>query len=63
MNNVKMSIKGKILHLEVDLSKTQGPSSTGKTEIIATTRGNAPLPDQPDIMVGLNVYRYVVPRK
>jgi hypothetical protein len=63
MNNVKLTVKGKTLHIEVDLTKTQGPSSTGKTEIIATTRGNVQVPEHHEVLVGLNVYKYMEPRK
>ena len=56
MKNVEMSIEGSILTIKVDLSKEFGPSSTGKTIIIASTEGNVTVPDRQE-KVGLNVYR------
>lgn len=56
MKNVEMSVSGNILTITVDLSKAFGPSSSGKTTIIASTEGNFPLPGRTEV-VGLNVYR------
>ena len=56
MKNVEMSVAGSILTITVDLSKEFGPSSSGKTTIIASTEGNVTVPDR-DEKVGLNVYR------
>jgi len=38
------------------LTQEFGPSSSGKTIIIASTEGNFPLPGRTEV-VGLNVYR------
>ena len=51
-----MSVNGSVLTITVDLTKDFGPSSSGKTIIIASTEGNALLPGRTEI-VGLNVYR------
>ncbi len=56
MKNVEMSVNGTILTITVDLTKEFGPSSSGKTIIIASTEGNSRLPER-DEVVGLNVYR------
>jgi hypothetical protein len=56
MKNVDMKVEGSTLIIRVDLSKEFGPSSTGKTTIIASTEGNVSIPDR-DEKVGLNVYR------
>ena len=56
MKNVEMSVNGNILTITVDLTKDFGPSSSGKNTIIASTEGNARLPER-DEVVGLNVYR------
>ena len=56
MKNVEMSVSGNILTITVDLTKEFGPSSSGKTIIIASTEGNFPLPKRTEV-VGLNVYR------
>ena len=59
MKNVEMKIEGTILTITVDLSKTYGPSSSGKTTIIASTEGNQRVPtdDARDIKIGLNIYQ------
>ena len=56
MKNVEMTVEGTILTIRVDLSKEFGPSSTGKTIIIASTEGNVTIPTREE-KVGLNVYR------
>ena len=56
MKNVEFSVRGNTLTITVDLSKEFGPSSSGKTIIIASTEGNSPLPGRAEV-VGLNVYR------
>ena len=60
MKNVEISVKGKIMTITVDLSKSQGPSASGKTEIIGTTAGNARIAanGNGEVFVGLNVYKY-----
>jgi hypothetical protein len=56
MKNVEMKVEGNILTIKVDLSKEFGPSSSGKTTIVASTEGNVALQDR-DEKVGLNVYK------
>lgn len=56
MKNVEMTVEGTILTIRVDLSKEFGPSSTGKTIIVASTEGNVTIPDRQE-KIGLNVYR------
>jgi len=56
MKNVEMSVEGSLLTIRVDLSKEFGPSSTGKTIIIASTEGNVAVPNRQE-KIGLNVYR------
>ena len=58
MQNVEMRTDGDHLVIEVDLSKSFGPSSSGKTIIIASTQGNVSPAGHPDVKVGLNVYTY-----
>ena len=58
MTNIEMKIEGNTLIIKVDLSKTGGPSASGKSIIIASTKGNQPLPEPySDVKVGLNVFR------
>ena len=56
MKNVEMTVEGNILTIKVDLAREFGPSSSGKTIIIASTEGNISIPDRQE-KVGLNVYR------
>ena len=60
MQNVQMRVERNTLMIAVDLSQMLGLSSTGKSEIVATTEGNVGVPGREEIKVGLNVYR---PRK
>jgi hypothetical protein len=57
MKNVQMVVEGNILTITVDLSKEFGPSSSGKTIIIASTEGNVSIPEHEEAKVGLNIYR------
>ena len=57
MKNVEMTVDGNILSIKVDLSKDFGPSSSGKTIIIASTEGNQSVPGREVIKVGLNIYK------
>lgn len=56
MTNVKVTVKGTVMTLEIDLSKRFGKSASGKTTIVATTAGNQAAPNNPAISYGLNVY-------
>ena len=56
MKNVQMTVAGNMLTITVDLTKEFGPSSSGKTIIIASTEGNVAVPER-DEKIGLNVYR------
>jgi hypothetical protein len=57
MLNVKTQVQGTILTITVDLSERHGPSSSGKTIIIASTQGNQKVGDpSANISFGLNVY-------
>ncbi|MCL5058161.1 MAG: hypothetical protein M1130_09245 [Actinobacteria bacterium] len=57
MKNVEMQVEGNILTIKVDISKEFGPSSSGKTIIIASTEGNVGVPGNEDVKIGLNVYK------
>ncbi len=56
MKNVELAVDGTILTITVDLSKNFGPSSSGKTTIIATTEGNVSVPGREE-KIGLNIYK------
>lgn len=59
--NVAGTLKGHILTLSIDLSQDFGPSDSGKTNRVATTNGNIPVPgyEDVDVKVGINVFRKV----
>ena len=57
MKNVEMKVDGNILTVTVDLSKEFGPSSSGKTIIIASTEGNVFIDGHEEAKIGLNVYK------
>jgi hypothetical protein len=57
VKNVEMRVEGTVLTVKVDLSKEVGPSSSGKTIIIASTEGNVSIPGAEDKKIGLNVYQ------
>ena len=56
MKNVELTLEGTMLTIKVDLSKDFGPSSSGKTTIIASTEGNVSIPDREE-KIGLNIYK------
>jgi hypothetical protein len=57
MKNVEMKTEGNLLTIKVDLTKEFGPSSSGKTIIIASTEGNIAIDGHEEIKVGLNIYK------
>ena len=57
MQNVKWVVKEDKLIIEVDLTMEFGPSKSGKTITIASTRGNQKI-EGTDAVIGLNVYKY-----
>jgi len=56
MKNVELTVDGTILTIKVDLAKDFGPSSSGKTTIIASTEGNVSIPGREE-KIGLNIYK------
>lgn len=56
MKNVDLSVTENILTIRVDLAKEFGPSSSGKTTIIATTEGNVSILNREE-KIGLNIYK------
>ena len=56
MTNVELSVDKNILSIVVDLSQDFGPSKSGKTIIVASTRGNKSVPGREE-KIGLNIYR------
>lgn len=63
MQNVTMKREGTKLIVEIDLSQDFGDSTSGKTKIVASTRGNAKVPGSDDTFIGINCFRYATPKK
>ena len=57
MQNVKWEVKDDKLIIEIDLKMEFGPSKSGKTITIASTRGNQKI-EGTEAVIGLNVYKY-----
>lgn len=57
MKNVDMKVEGDTLIIKVDLTKEFGPSSSGKTVIVASSEGNQTIEYKDGYKLGLNVYR------
>lgn len=59
LDNIKLTTHGDLLRIEIDLSRELGPSSSGKSMIVATTRGNVEIPGHPDpdLKLGLNLFK------
>lgn len=53
--NIRATVDGDKLTLEIDLSEKAEASASGKTMIVATSKGNKKLGD---VFVGVNVYKY-----
>jgi len=58
MENITVSRKGNTLTLTIDLGAEGVPSASGKTLVVATTRGNADVPGDGGFKLGLNLYKY-----
>lgn len=57
MKGMTMKLEGKKLTIVVDdVTKTFGPSSSGKTMIVASSDGPVSVPGAEAVKVGLNVY-------
>jgi ABC-type sugar transport system ATPase subunit len=56
MQNIEVKVEKNKLVLTVDLTKRLGPSSSGKTTIVASTAGNAKIEGHEGLQFGLNVF-------
>ncbi len=56
MQNIKTEVKGNILTIKVKLDAKTKPSASGKTLIIASSKGNKEITD--GVIMGLNIYKY-----
>lgn len=57
--NAKVDVKGNVLTITIDLSKSSGLSKSGKNTIIASTGGNIDVPGKAGVKLGLNCYKGV----
>jgi len=53
--NIQFEIKDGKLFMEVDLTEKGETSKSGKSSVIATTRGNISLPGS-EVKIGVNIY-------
>jgi len=58
MENMEMTVREGTLTIVVDLNNNLGLSKSGKSKVIATSRGNTKIPGT-DAVIGLNIYRKV----
>lgn len=56
MKNIEITRNGNILTLTVDLSKRLGPSSTGKTQLVASSEGSVKVPGAEEIRGTISFY-------
>jgi len=54
-DNIEVTVKGNIATFTIDLSKRLGASASGKSETVASTRGNVTIPGTA-VKLGLNAY-------
>ena len=57
MLNCEFKVKDNILTIQIDLKKEFGLSKSGKTIVVASTKGNKTI-EGTDCILGLNVYKY-----
>ena len=56
---MKAEIKGKKLHIEIDLDENRSPRASGKSIVVASTRGNKPtdlMVDGKPLVIAVNAY-------
>lgn len=56
MQNVKLDVQGKLLVITIDMTAGGEKSKSGKSTVIASTKGNVTVPGT-DLKLGLNFYR------
>ena len=57
MNNVEYTIKGSTLTITIDISQEGEESSSGKSIVIASTKGNKQIDAKKGLVLGLNLYK------
>ena len=57
MTNVSVKVEGDVLTIKVNLNEEHGPSKSGKTTIVGSTNGIAPIASKHGVSFGLNVFK------
>jgi hypothetical protein len=57
MKNMKMTVTGDHLLIDVDLREHGEPSKSGKSIILASSEGNKDVPGAPGVKIGMNIYK------
>ena len=57
MTNVAYDIKGNILTIKIDISQKGETSTSGKSVVIASTKGNKQIDAKTGLVLGLNLYK------
>ena len=52
MDNIQIEVKDNKAVITIDQSKDFGPSKSGKTIVVATTRGDIPIPGAENTRIG-----------
>nr|WP_147664671.1 hypothetical protein [Candidatus Prometheoarchaeum syntrophicum]QEE17787.1 hypothetical protein DSAG12_03625 [Candidatus Prometheoarchaeum syntrophicum] len=58
-NNLDIKVDGNTLTIVIDLGHEMGRSKSGKSMIVASTRGNIPVPENDSIKMGINIYKSI----
>jgi len=58
MQNVKTAVKNGKLLITINLKAKTTKSASGKTLIIASTKGNQEVDEAEGVILGINCYRY-----
>jgi hypothetical protein len=59
MQNIKTTVNGSKLTIEIDTTVNLGPSKSGKTILVGSSQGNQTIKGTTggDVTIGVNVYR------
>ena len=57
MQNIGIEVKGKVLTITIDLSVKGNASASGKSLVLASTKGNVEIPGAAGVKLGVNVYK------
>ena len=55
--NLKFKVQGNILYMRVKLKRELGPSASGKTTLISTSRGAMKIKSDPDIYATVVIFK------